>query len=69
MIDDLTATQYYNELDTTEDEAERERKLVALREYTDSREAEDDKASLDHFEKLYTDPAYFQSVRRSGWHP
>ena len=65
MIDDLTATQYFNELDTTADEAERERKLVALREYTDAREQEEDRVNQDHFEKIYTDPAYFNSFADS----
>ena len=64
MIDDYTATRYYNELETASG-ADKERMLRDLSEYADYRDKEEAKVNEEHFEKLYTDPAYFGQFANS----
>ena len=64
LIDDETATRYYNEIDNAPEE-DRQKMADALLAWGEDRKAKEQDQTETHFSKLFTDDSYYQQIGRA----
>lgn len=65
IIDDATATRYYNEFDSITDPVLKEQRRADLQAWIDAKERQKQEHDDLHFKRVYTDDGYFRELSRN----
>lgn len=65
IIDDETATRYYNEFDSITDPVLKEQRRAEMIAWADAKDRQIQEDNARHFERVYTDDGYFRELAKN----